>query len=719
MGNALTLWDIVGCLRGVAEFAQVLLAPGYCLGLACNLLGFRSRSSSERLALGVVLSFAVVPILGVMITKYGSLNAVCWIAALCGVGFLGSVLWELWRRPKGSPNRWALAGVGLVAIWIALVVVELMDVGIGHHLFLSVTVYDHALRSAFVDAVMRTGAPPVNPLYWPGHAAPMRYYYFWYVVTAVAARLGGVTARQAILASVVWAGFGLAAIVSLYCRHFLTDSDSAVDIFRRGGRRWTRFSMALALLAVTGLDILPAIAKALFRLPTDADMEWWSGDQVTSWMDSLIWVPHHVAGLICCLVGFLLAWMSKGRSAAQRVGCVVISGLSFASAFGLSIWVPPAFAMVLLPWIFWVLVWERESRARIPVVLGAGLFAVLVLLPYLNELRAAPMGATTQVSAGLNASVAGGAPHLLQFRVRRAIDPDALRVFPWFADLARSHLSVAHTGARLVLLIPGYFVELGFYGGIFLVALWAIRRSQLDESLRTTIFFVSAVLLIGTFLRSAVISSNDFGWRALLIAQFFLLLLAVRWCEGAFGEPRKLLRGTLLAMAGIGVVGTVYQLVGLRFYLPVEERLGRSDEMGLSERAMAWRRGFDEMDHSIPTAAIIQFNGAQPSDFVRYAEILNVRRQAANSLPGCASPFGGEAAACAEVEKRVARLFSPVAGVALSPAEAQAECGKIGVSYLVVTRWDSVWADQQGWVWRLPAAVDTGEVRVVGCAGIN
>ena len=65
---------------------------------------------------------------------------------------------------------------------------------------------------------------------------------------------------------------------------------------------------------VTGLDILPVLVKALLHMPTDGDMEWWSAAQVSSWMDSLLWVPHHIAGLVCCLLGFLLVWMSKGTS---------------------------------------------------------------------------------------------------------------------------------------------------------------------------------------------------------------------------------------------------------------------------------------------------------------------------------------------------------------------------------------------------------------------
>jgi hypothetical protein len=698
-GSALTWGDVLGCLHGVVVFFLVLVSPGYCLGWVCDLFGFRSRPAGERMAWGIALSFAVVPVVAVMAAKYGSFSAVCWVAAMCGVGSLGVVGWEALRRPKGFSSSWSRAGVVLAAAWVVVVVAALVDVGVGNHLYLSVTVYDHALRSAFVDAVLRTGVPPANPLYWTGHAAPMRYYYFWYVVTAVAARLGGVTARQSIVASVVWAGFGLAAITALYCRHFLGESISEANFLRR---RWSRVSLALALLAVTGLDILPAIAKALFRLPADADMEWWSGDQVTSWLDSVIWVPHHVAALICCLFGFLLVWMSKELSVARRGGCALIAGLAFGSAFGLSIWVPLGFAMVLLLWIAWVMASQPESRMRVPVALVAGLIAVLVLLPYLAELRSAP------------ADVAGTS-HFLQFGIRRIIDPDALLAFGWFAELARVHPVVAGSVARLILLVPGYFVELGFFGVILIAVVLSARRLKLDESARTSLFFVAATLIITTFLRSTVISSNDFGWRAMLIGQFFLLLLAVRWFEGAFGELSRRVRGVVLAMAWIGVAGTVYQAVALRFYLPVEERLGRPEQSGLAEYAMAMRRGFDAMDRQIPKAAIVQFDTGQPSDYFLYAQILQVRRQAANALPMCASAFGGEATACRAIEQSIGRLFVPVRGAALSATEAQAECGRLGVSYLVATRWDGVWADPNGWVWKLPTIIDSGQIRVVGC----
>jgi hypothetical protein len=371
----------------------------------------------------------------------------------------------------------------------------------------------------------------------------------------------------------------------------------------------------------------------------------------------------------------------------------------------------------------------------VPVLLGAGLIAVLALLPFLKELHAAPKQAeATVAAAGMQnaaapvtaASTARDASHLLRFGVRRIIDPDGLLALPSVAAFAQSHPRlggpIAGLVFRLFLLLPGYFVELGFFGLILIVALGGLRGSRLDESTRASIFLTVVSLLITTFVRSTVIENNDFGYRSVLIAQFFLLLLAVRWCEGAFGEGKPWLRRTMQTMLWIGLAGTAYQAAVLRFYLPVEDKLGSPDASGLAERAMALRVGFDALDRSIPRDAVIQYNVAQPSDYFRFAELLGARRQLASAMPKCGVPFGGDPAQCADVERGVSGLFSLRAGprggpVALSPAEARGECGRLGVDYLVATRWDAVWADRLGWVWTLPAAVDTGDMRVLGCRG--
>jgi len=752
--SALTWGDILGCLRSVAAFAALLLAPGYCMAWACDLLGFRARAAGERLAWGVALSFGGMTIVTVLLGKYGSLSAVCWLAGACAAGCVGIMAREAWSRWRGLnfANKGWLIGAGIAAAWVLFVVFELVDVGVGSRLYFSVTVFDHALRTAFVDAVLRTGVPPANPLFWPGHAAPMRYYYFWYVLTAAAARLAGATARQAMIASVAWSGFGLAATLQLYCRNFLGNGpqrgSGAINV-----RRWPRFVLALGLLAVTGLDILPVMVKALLRMPTDGDMEWWSAAQVSSWMDSLLWVPHHIAGLVCCLLGFLLVWMSKGTSVWRRALCGLIAGLAFASAFGLSTWIALAFAMVMFAWMLWALVWERGSRARVPVLLLAAVIASVALLPYLSELHGETSGTATVLANGLTspdgqASVANDGAHLLRFGVRHIIPAESVQGIGWVARLAEAHPAVEDAAVGLVLLLPGYFVELGFYGLVLLAALWAMRRRRLDEAARTALVLAVAGLAVSTFLRSTIVENNDFAMRSILIAQFFLLLLAVVWWEGGFASTNRFLRGAMLAMAWIGLAGTVYQAVALRVYLPVEEKLGRAEVDGLAERAMAVRLGFDAMHRRVARNAVVQYDTAQPGEFFYLAEVMQAGRQMASATPGCGVAFGGDAGACQGVEQGVARLFAtdssrgplpatspvlppgpsprgasseqklrgPISGGALSASQARDQCARLGVDDLVATRWDVVWSDPRGWVWTLPAVADTGQVRVLACA---
>ena len=296
---------------------------------------------------------------------------------------------------------------------------------------------------------------------------------------------------------------------------------------------------------MTGLDILPVLVKALLRMPTDGDMEWWSAAQVSSWMDSLLWVPHHVAGLVCCLLGFLLVWMSKGLSRGGRAGCGLIAGLSFASAFGLSTWVAVAFAMMMAAWMVWAIVWERGLRSRVPFLLLAGVVASAALLPYLAELHGEASATNAVLANGAassdgKASIANDGTHLLRFGVRHIIPADSVQGIGWVARLAEAHPAAEDAGVGLVLLLPGYFVELGFYGLVLLAALWAMRRRRLDEAARTALLLAVAGLAVSTFLRSTIVENNDFAMRSILIAQFFLLLLAVVWWEGGLGDDQTI-----------------------------------------------------------------------------------------------------------------------------------------------------------------------------------
>ncbi len=184
------------------------------------------------------------------------------------------------------------------------------------------------------EAIRRAGVHPFNPLYSPGYSAPLRYHYFWFLLCSVVTQLGGalggkslVSSQQAIIASVVWCGWSLIALVPLYVRFFQG----------RTGTALRRFSLAaIGLLAVTGLDIIPNVVWAATGRGIYPDMEWWN-EQVTSWIGSLLWVPHDVAALVACLMGFLLVWQaSVDGSARGRIAGGVLAGVAFATSAGTS-----------------------------------------------------------------------------------------------------------------------------------------------------------------------------------------------------------------------------------------------------------------------------------------------------------------------------------------------------------------------------------------------
>ena len=682
-------------------FALVLVGPGYLLGWATDLLEFRKRQLGERIVWSVPLSFGFTTVVAVMVSKYGSLGMACWVLAGMGMVAAGLIGAEALR---GGRLRMGWVGVVVGVVFALFVVGELVDIGFGNKLYMSVTVYDNALRTAFVDAVVRTGVPPGNPLYWTvsetgvGHAAPMRYYYFWYVVCGLVVKFAGVSARQAMIGSCVWSGFGLAAVIALYCRYFLRPADSVAAERRR---IW----ISVGLLAVTGLDIIPVIVGYLRGMPTDPDMEWWSLGQVTSWLDTILWVPHHLAALVCCVFGFLLVWMAASGGWRQRVLCGIVAGIGFAASFGLSTYVSAAFAMVMVSWLMWSLGW-KEGRSRCPALVIAGVVALVLLVPYLRELRAA--GPTGE-----------GKTTPFAFSARRMIDPDSLSDLPGFKQMRRWHLAAEDEAAVLLLMVPGYIAELGFFA--LVLGIVGFRLRQLDgDTERTAVFLVFNGLLVSSFVRSTVIGTNDFGIRSMLVPQFFLLLLGGVLLDGTIKVSRRSVRWALGVTLAVGLVGTVYQAGLLRLYLPVEDRLQRQNLGGLAERNMALREVLHDLDVRSPRMAVVQYDTQQPSAFFNFAQLLNTPRQTANGVPGCAVVFGGDRGPCEGIKAELARLYLEpggyVAGTKVEDAsEARESCRRLGVGELVATKWDPVWRAKEGWVWTLPAIAATESVRVVGC----
>src|SRR5258706_2202379 len=112
--------------------------------------------------------------------------------------------------------------------------------------------FDYAVRTPFTASTGTWGLPAQTPFFFPGHTVALRYHYYWLILCALVRQAGGllVSARQAVIAGTLWSGIGLICVVPLYLRLF--SPRAAADIARRS-------ILGIALLGVTGLDILPAL----------------------------------------------------------------------------------------------------------------------------------------------------------------------------------------------------------------------------------------------------------------------------------------------------------------------------------------------------------------------------------------------------------------------------------------------------------------------------
>jgi hypothetical protein len=708
---SLTVTELAEDLLAIAAFVSLAFFPGYLIAWSSDLCEFRRRSFVERVCWSIPLSFALTTIASVLISRFLSLTAAGVLLFALSVLAVALIISESLQRRRafrawnsGWSHEATLAMVWAAA-WTVLALVSLVDFPWHGRVYMSATIVDVGTRVNWIESILRTGVPPANPLYQYLHPAHLRQYYFWYVDCAVVARMCRLPARAVLTASCVWSGYGLAALLALYLKYFL---DAGAQLRRQ-------FLACLALLAVTGLDVL-ALAGCIFLLqrPLPLDLEWWSADQITSWIDSLFWAPHHVAALVGCLLAFMLASLPAAKSRAAGILRILFIGACLASGFGLSIYVTFAFFLLMLQWAVWQIIFERQILPAVRLACGGALSLVL-LIPYLLELR-----------QGTSGTQGGRSTHLFALAVREMIPVDPFLATHFLQPLASTHPILARNFLNLVLLIPGYTLELGFYLIVLLVYLvpaWRPRRS-LTPGERTLLFLSVATLPIITFLRSAIISQNDFGWRSALFLQFPMLLFgAVLWTswhpdnsESSASVPSPQWLRSLASLAIlIGVLSSVTQALGLRFGIPLvesESRGRRLDATRMSDVAAIASSGYSQLDRTIPRDAIVQFNPEIENRVLATIEQLNVQRQVAiaGDTEGCGSAVGGDPNGCVIMAAALDAVFRSA-----SADQARGVCRQFGIQYLIANVYDPAWNGREGWVWTLPAVVADPRFRVLDC----
>ena len=681
-----------------------------------DLHDFRQRSIVDRLFWSVPLSVAVSTIASVLIGKAFSLMVVVAFFLTSTGLFLGTVVAEHFQlRRSGKKRRTGWSPFGgtamlLGVLWVALAILSLIDLQSDHQLFMSLTIFDHGPRVNWTESILRTGIPPANPLYLYGQPASMRYYYFWNVICAAVARMSRLPVRAVYVAGCVWGGFILAAIIGLYLKYFLAVGD----------RLRKQFITTVSLLAVSGYGSIVILWKTIYRhggLPGAP----WTTDPLNSWYDSLVYVPHHLSSMVCCMLAFLLAWIEGENDTHKRVACVAFISLALASSFGLSIYVSFAFFLLVLVWALWQVAVEHVFQPAL-LLAGGGGGAVVLLLPYLSELRH-------------DASAMHGGS-MFSFAVRETFSADGILASGFMQPLAHSHPAVALNLGRLILLLPGLAVELGVFLVallIFLVPRWRCRR-HLTKAEGSLLFIAVTIFLISSFIRSNVLDINDFGVRSALFLQFVILLMAseilTAWrvpgravagtgsTDGLQCESPTWIRFSVRVAIVLGVITTIHQAIILRFTIPIANAVTHMRPVNdpvaanLPHNAYISAIGYAQLDAAIPRDAVVQYNPYSPNVFWSQVDTVGIDHQSAiaNDKPWCGSELGGDPSGCLAMATAIDSLFNGA-----TAEQARATCRSYKIGYLVSRNYDPVWQDKHSWVWTLKPVVSDPEFRALDC----
>jgi len=685
-----TVIDTLGILRTCLALFPFVFAPGYVAGWALDLFEFRQRRPILRLILAVPLTIAICPMLSYLLARF--LKPALWafyigVFAACALLLVKDARQAMLR--SGSRyifSKYIWLALGVIALWVMVSIGSTVDLQIGDKLYPPIVAYDHSLRTALTAAIARH-VPPDNP-FFANAGAPLRYHYLWLLFCSLPMSVSSLSPRYVVYSGVVWCGVGLICVIALGLKFMLR--------VQTGIERKTL--LAVGLLSVAGLDILPTVFLGVVERMW-GHMAWWNEVQITPWIDSMLWVPHHVGALIACFIAFLLLRHQADVHRKWATGPVIVAGMAFASAAGMSVYVTFTFVVAVALWLL-VLI-ARNGWLELAMFVGAGAVALLWATSFLAGLRGPGSGAA-----------------FVEF---------ALRPFPLGVLLARQvgiklDTQSAMTVANAIFLPINYALELGFFLAAGVIRLRQLARGRVEASINEAAAWTLIItsLLIGTFLRSSTITNNDLGWRCFLPAQLILLLWGATivhdwWFHGAAPQPAPRLwaRGALATLLILGIFGTAYEVFMLRMFPVLLDRgaiTGRSlvaPGRQLGKRTYALRSAYEVLDEQLPSSAVVQSN---PYTADPILHMLYSGHDAAAGNGECGVTFGGDPGLCALRLQKLAGLFEFRDGSYLDPT-----CQEYGIDAILVEDSDRVWREPSSWVWSRHPVVANDYVRAFRC----
>jgi hypothetical protein len=471
------VWTCIGVPVAVRLFAGpggLLLAPA---------LGF---------AVHAVVALPVFRLIGMGRGAVVAVTAACVVGAVLAMRGHAAAL----RRP---PPVSLAAAVGLAALLAWVPAASVLPKATGEGVTLAASIFDHS-KIAMIDAMARSGVPPLNPfVHESGTPDRLAYYYLWHFGAALFAVLTGASGWEADAALTGFTGFAsLLLMIGL--------------ALRLGAGRAAPFLVVVLAASASVRPLLEA-------LPFASLLKGASG--LGGWLFQTAWAPQHLASATCVVLACLaLVRLAEGGG----WFAALLFGLLAAAGYQTSIWVGgvtfalavSAIVLFLLPSL------EPKRRAGFVVKVGAaGALALLLSLSFLLD------------QASIAAARGGGFPV--------ALSPVEVLGAPVPAKL-RAWLDVP---AYWLVYLPIEFASFYVAG---LIGLWVLVKERRSAVMPLALLVVASLAVAG-LLRSSVAWNNDLGWRAVLPALLLLIPFAAAVVSRGSAIPARV-AGTAAA-AGV------------------------------------------------------------------------------------------------------------------------------------------------------------------------
>ena len=342
---ATALWSVLGYAlsrRALPRAAAIGAAP--VMGWAVH--------SAVTLPLFTLVGFSPAAVIGVA--------ALCLIAALLSFRLATPNAIE----HTATIPAWAFAAAALLALAPAVAILPKMS---GDLVYLADPIFDHS-KIAIIDAMVRQGLPPVDPVYGgSGGNGQLFYYYLWHYSAAELALALHVSGWEADIALTWFTAFASLSLMMGLAVWLSTKSSAAflVVIFAAA----TSLRDTLAWLLGAG-DLEPFMEEAT---------------GFAGWLFQVSWAPQHVMSASCVVASMVLI----SRYARQQfILLVPLLALTVAAGFESSAYVGGiTFAVtVLVAAPFLLFVMKPAQRWRFVVAMAiAAVLAIVVAAPFLQN----------------------------------------------------------------------------------------------------------------------------------------------------------------------------------------------------------------------------------------------------------------------------------------------------------------------------------------------